>query len=346
MKAVAVTPGDPDSLALIEEAEPEAQDDHLIVEAVAVGICGTDHEIIESGHGSLPRGSSRLVLGHESLGRVVAAPAGSSFEEGDLIVGVVRRPDPVPCDACARDRADMCLNGEYLERGIKGLDGYASERYSLDARYAVKVAETLGLAGVLVEPTSIVAKAWRRILEAATNNLRPIERVLVTGAGPIGLLAALIAAQHDFEVHVLDRVTEGVKPKLVGALGGTYHSDLEECPEVDAVVEGTGAASLIPAVLQRTRPNSVSCLTGVSGHAEETIDVGALNREIVLENDVVLGSVNASHEDFRAAMDCLTRADPEWTSSLITRRVALSDWRAAYDRRGGDVKTVLQFNDV
>ncbi|XVU23001.1 alcohol dehydrogenase catalytic domain-containing protein [Actinoplanes sp. CA-054009] len=93
---------------------------------LALGICGTDREIAAGEYGWAPPGRDRLVLGHESLGRVRAAPAGSGFAPGDLIVGVVRRPDPQPCGACAHGDFDMCRNGRYTERGINKSTGTAA----------------------------------------------------------------------------------------------------------------------------------------------------------------------------------------------------------------------------
>jgi hypothetical protein len=148
----------------------------------------------------------RLVLGHESLGRVMQAPAGSDFSTGDLVVGVVRRPDPVPCGACAHDEWDICRNGRYTERGIKGLDGYGSQRWTVPKKYAVRVDSHLGHAGVLLEPTSVVAKAWEQVDRIGARAWFEPERLLVTGAGPIGLLAAMIGVQRGMDVHVLDRV--------------------------------------------------------------------------------------------------------------------------------------------
>ena len=153
------------------------------------------------------------MLGHESLGRVLEAPAGSGFAAGDLVVGVVRRPDPEPCPACARGEFDFCRNGRYTERGIKELHGYGSERWTVEADYAVKLDPALEPVGMLMEPTTIVAKAWDQIERIGRRAYFAPERVLVTGAGPIGLLAALLGAQRGLEVHVLDRNTDGPKPR-------------------------------------------------------------------------------------------------------------------------------------
>src|SRR5262249_12280006 len=159
-------------------------------------------------------GSQRLVLGHESLGMVEAAPAGTGFARGDLVVGIVRRPDPVPCPACAVGECDMCRNGRYVERGIKERNGYGAEPIRLEPEFAIKVSADLGDLGVLVEPTSIVAKAWDHTERVGKRTRSFAPRVLaVTGAGPVGLLAALLGKQRGLELHVFDRSAEGLKPE-------------------------------------------------------------------------------------------------------------------------------------
>src|SRR5262249_38684670 len=163
--------------------------------------CGTDREIIAGHYGDPPTGANRLILGHESLGRVEEAPRGSDFSPGDLVVGIVRRPDPIPCPACAAGDWDMCHNGRDTERGIKARHGYGADYFRVEPEYAIKLDPRLGWLGVLLEPSSILAKAWDHIerIGARARGWKP-KTLLVTGAGPIGLLAALMGAQRDLEV--------------------------------------------------------------------------------------------------------------------------------------------------
>ena len=330
-------------------AEPERRDGELLVEMVALGVCGTDREIVSGTYGWPPADRDRLVLGHESLGRVREAPVGAELVPGDLVVGIVRRPDPDPCPCCARGEFDMCRNGRYRERGIKEIDGYGAEVVTLEPRYAVKVDAGLGTLGVLTEPTSVVAKAWEQVDRVVAEGCRPLDSVLVTGAGPIGLLAALLAVQRGLRVDVLDRATEGPKPRLAAALGAGYTSGTVRgacaASEPDIVIECTGAPEVVVEAIQSTAPGAVVCLTGVSPRGRTlSVDVGSLNDEIVLENDVVLGSVNANHRHFRSAADALARADHDWLEGLITRRVPLARWAEALDRRPEDIKTVIDFD--
>jgi threonine dehydrogenase-like Zn-dependent dehydrogenase len=346
MRAITVQPGRAGSLAVETVPDVEPGEGELLVQGVALGVCGTDKEIVSGDFGAAPAGRDRLVIGHESLGRVLHAPDGSDFTAGDLVAGIVRRPDPVPCGACAHGEWDMCRNGRYTERGIKELDGYGSERWTIPEQYAVRVASHLGLAGVLMEPTSVVAKAWEQVERIGSRAWFEPERVLVTGAGPIGLLAALLGVQRGLDVHVLDRVTDGPKPDLVRDLGATYHhstvEDVARTARPDIVIEATGVGQLVFGAIEQSATYGVVCLTGVSPTGRELdVDAGALNRALVLENDVVVGSVNANTRHYRAAADALADADHAWLHRLITRRVPLEQAPEAFEAGEEDVKVVI-----
>jgi glucose 1-dehydrogenase len=328
--------------------DPEPGPGDLLVDGIALGVCGTDREIIDGDYGWAPPGSERLILGHESLGRV-ADPGASDFAAGDLVVGVVRRPDPVPCVACAHGEFDFCRNGRYTERGIKEIHGYGSERWTVEADYAVKLDPGLESVGMLMEPTTIVAKAWDQIERIGHRAYFAPERALITGAGPIGLLAALLASQRGLEVHVLDRARGGPKPQLVHDLGATYHySDIAKVAKQvkpDIIVEATGVPEVIFEVMAHNAAFGIVCLTGVSPRGRNiTLDVGGLNRDIVLENDVVFGSVNANLHHYALAADALARTDRVWLEALISRRVPLESFEDAIARRDDDVKVVLDLS--
>jgi threonine dehydrogenase-like Zn-dependent dehydrogenase len=347
VRAITVVPGDPASAELSDLPEPQAGAGDLLVEPLLLGVCGTDREIVEGIHGEAPEGRERLVLGHEVLARVRAAPDGSGVREGDLVAGIVRRPDPEPCACCARGEWDMCRNGRYTERGIKGRDGFGAELVALESDFAVSVDPELAELGVLTEPASILAKAWEQIDRIGGRACSDHQRALVTGAGPIGLLAALMGVQRGLDVHVLDRAEEGLKPELVRDLGADYHTgSVEElCARIepDIIVECTGVAQLVIDAMQHNAPGAVVCLTGVAAERSLSIDVGALNNEMVLENDVVFGSVNANHRHFEQAGEALRKADRGWLERLITRRVPLERWQDALEKEEDDIKTVVEF---
>lgn len=336
-------------MRLDDRPEPAADSTTLLVQALALGICGTDREIVAGNYGWSPPDHDRLVLGHESLGRVIEAPQGSRFARNDLVVGIVRRRDPAPCAACGAGEWDMCLNGQYTELGIKSRDGYGAERFRLEPDYAVKVDPTLGVLGVLLEPATILAKAWDHIehIGHRTRSWSP-RTVLVTGAGPVGLFAALIARQRGHVVHVLDRAEAGPKPELVRELGGVYHVNrLPDGLRPDIALECTGAVTLVADLLQRAAIGGIVCLTGVSHAAPPLpLDLGTLNRDMVLGNIVVFGSVNANKRHYELGAAALARADRGWLAKMINRRVPLDRWQEAFENRRDDIKVIMQFDEA
>jgi threonine dehydrogenase-like Zn-dependent dehydrogenase len=192
----------------------------------------------------------------------------------------------------------------------------------------------------------VVAKAWDEVERVGARAWFAPKTALVTGAGPIGLLAALLGVQRGLEVHVLDRVTDGPKPALVRDLGGTYHhsSVAEVGAQVrpDVVIEATGAGPVVFGALAVTAPYGIVCLTGVSSAGHRlAVDATGLNRDIVLENDVVIGTVNANLRHYGAAADALAKADPDWLGRLITRRVPLERAAEAFTASDTDVKVVI-----
>jgi glucose 1-dehydrogenase len=347
MRALSIAPGKANSVRLDEVPEPAPQEGGVLVQTLAVGVCGTDRELIEGLYGWAPPGEERLILGHESLGRVLEAPPGAGVAAGDLVVAIVRRPDPVPCPNCAAGEWDMCRNGRYTECGIKQRHGFCRERFRVEPGFAVRLEPGLERVGVLLEPASILAKAWEHIEKIGSRALWQPRRALVTGAGPVGLLAALMGVQRGLEVHVLDLVTGGPKPVLVRDLGAHYHSGgvAEVAEQADVVIECTGVGKLVFEVMQHNPPDAIVCLTGISsGGRTLGVDAGELNRSMVLENDVVFGSVNANRRHYESAAQALARADRAWLERLITRRVPLAGWADAIRRQPDDVKVVIDFS--
>jgi glucose 1-dehydrogenase len=349
MKAITVEPRNAGTARLDDVPEPDGREGSVLVESIAVGVCGTDAEIVEGKYGWAAPGKTRLVLGHESLGRVIDPGPTGILREGDLVVGIVRRPDPVPCLHCAVGEWDMCRNGLYTERGIKQIDGFMSERWRIEPEYAVKVDRSLGLHGVLLEPTTVVAKAWEQVDAVGRRAYWEPRTALVTGAGPIGLLAALLGRQRGLEVHVLDRAQSGPKPDLVRALGATYHTGtaLDVGFEPDIVIECTGAGQVIADALTCVVAGGVVCLTGVgSGGRTGRLPTSEVGANMVLRNNVVVGSVNANKRHWYKAADCLARADRSWLTRLISRREPPENFDKAIRREPDDIKVIIEFAEM
>ncbi|MCF8366657.1 MAG: glucose 1-dehydrogenase [Bacteroidales bacterium] len=350
MKAITVEPKKPGTARLMEMPEPDSGDGSILVEAIAVGVCGTDVEIVEGKYGWAPPGLEHLILGHESLGRVIDPGNSKRFQKGDLVVGIVRRPDPIPCPNCAVGEWDMCRNGLYTERGIKEIHGFMSERWRIEPEYAIKIDPSLGILGVLLEPTTVVTKALEQIGMIGRRSFYEPRTVLVTGAGPIGLLAALSLKVFGIEdIHVVDRMESGLKPDLVRELGATYHScnvaDLSFEP--DAIIECTGVGQVIAQSIQKISPNGIVCLTGVGhGGVMNQSSIADIAAAAVLRNNVIVGSVNANKRQWYRAGLTLARADKSWLAKLITRREKPEYFMNALARTPDDIKVIIQFSDI
>src|SRR5580704_11328797 len=336
MRAITVEPKKPGTAKWEEVQEPDARQGSVLVEAIAVGVCGTDVEIVEGKYGWPPPGRTRLILGHESLGRVLETDPTGRLKKGDLVVGIVRRPDPVPCPNCAVGEWDMCRNGQYTERGIKQIDGFMSERWRIEPEYAMKVDSSLGLLGVLLEPTTVVTKAWEQVDTIGRRAFWEPRIVLVTGAGPIGMLAALLGMQRGLEVHVLDRMDSGLKPDLVRALGASYHAGTVASVgfRPDIIIECTGAGPVISDCIQGVANGGIICLTGIGGcdRSIRATTAGEIAAEVVLRNNVVVGSVNANKRHWYMASEALAKADRSWLDRLITRRGRPENFASALQR--------------
>jgi threonine dehydrogenase-like Zn-dependent dehydrogenase len=350
MRAITVEPKKKGTAKWEEVEEADIRQGSILVETIAVGVCGTDVEIVEGKYGWPPPGKTRLILGHESLGRVLEADPFGGLQKGDLVVGIVRRPDPVPCPNCAVGEWDMCRNGQYTERGIKQIDGFMSERWRIESEYAMKVDSSLGLMGVLLEPTTVVTKAWEQVDAISRRAFANPRTVLVTGAGPIGLLAALLGMQRGLDVHVLDRVDSGLKPDLVRTLGASYHAGTVASIgfRPDIIVECTGAGSVISESIQGIANGGVICLTGIGTGDRSTgsPSAGDMAAEMVLRNNVVFGSVNANKRHWYKAGEALAKADHSWLDRLITRRERPENFASALQRKADDIKVVVQFTEA
>jgi glucose 1-dehydrogenase len=347
VKALTVVPWQSGTTRLEDVEEPEPAQGSVLVESIAVGICGTDREIAGGYYGWAPPGRERLVIGHESLGRVIDPGPNESLAAGDTVVGIVRRPDPVPCHNCAAGEWDMCTNGRYTEHGISQLDGFLSERWRIGPEELVKVEPRLGLIGVLLEPTTIVVKAWEHVIHVASRARWNPQTVVVTGDGPIGLLAALIGVQSGLEVHVLGLQRDGLKPELARLLGAHHHcaaiSEAGITP--DLVIETTGSGKVVMEAVHAAAAGGVVCLTGLDGSRDELwVPASELAGQAVLKNLVLVGSVNANRRHYHNAVKVLDHADAAWLEQLMNRRIPIDCWPEALERQPGDVKVVIELN--
>jgi threonine dehydrogenase-like Zn-dependent dehydrogenase len=339
MKAVAVRPGQPDSLHLREVRQPLVEDvpggRGVLVRVLRVGVDGTDREIVEARFGLAPEGEDHLVIGHENLGRVVeVGPAvPDSLRPGTLVVATVRRPGHSIYDRIGLQ--DMTTDEIVFERGISRLHGYLAEFYVEDAEFLVPLPDSLEAVGVLLEPLTTGEKTIRQAVEIQRRlRVWKIERACVLGAGTIGLLSALVLRLRGIEVVVYSRRRPPyLNGELVEALGARYVSTadtqladlaLSDGP-FDLMIEATGSSPLGFAAADVLGRNGVLALVGVSaGDRTAELPTDRINQGFVLGNKVMVGVVNAARADFEAGLDDLLRAEafhPGWLGRLLTTRI-------------------------
>jgi threonine dehydrogenase-like Zn-dependent dehydrogenase len=345
-----MTPGEPGSARTAQVTEPPGAG--IAIRTLEVGVCGTDREIAAGEFGSAPAGEDHLVLGHELVG--VVERGGAGFAYGDLVTATVRRS----CERCAACRAgypDACATGDYRERGITALHGFASDLVVERPEHVVAVPPALGRLGVLAEPASICARGIRHALAIGERQPWEPSRALVLGTGAIGMLATYMLVLAGHEVWTAARSEPGSeKGRLVEASGARYVSTAEtplavvreETGGFDVVIEAAGNAEVMLDAVRALRRNGVACLLGLDAHSRPVaVDSTLLGVDVVIENRVVFGSVNAHRTDWQAAVRSLEAMHARWPDALaamVGRRVSPDRFEDAFGFRG--VKATLQFS--
>jgi threonine dehydrogenase-like Zn-dependent dehydrogenase len=366
MKAIALEPGTTNVyLADVEEPQITA-DDEVKIKVWEVGICGTDREEAGGGRADPPENNDKLIIGHEMFGQVVeVGSAVKAVKVGDYGVFTVRRGCG-RCDACNNNRSDMCYTGDYTERGIKGADGFQCEYVVDKEQYLIRVPEQIKDYGVLTEPMSVAAKAIDEALNIQHARLKGIistenwlegKRVLVAGIGAIGLLAAFALRLKGAQVIGMDIVPEeSLRPQLLQAIGGQYINgneiDVTDIDDVygesDFIFESAGIAKLQINLIDALGINGVYVTTGIpSGERPELIMAAQIIQQMVLKNQVVLGSVNASPEHYSMAVDYLMAAVEKWPEQMkqvITEKVPYKDFeKVLHQHSDEEIKVVVDW---
>lgn len=344
-------PGRAGSGAVRDVVEPRISDGEVLVDVVRVGLCGTDADIERGEYGRAPEGADVLVLGHESFGRV--ARDSGSLKAGTPVVASVRRPDG--CPNCQSGEPDMCLWGSYRERGINGIHGFCAERFAERHEYLFVVPEAIADVAVLLEPLTISEKGWRHVV-AAQRRMTVWEprTAIVAGGGPVGILAAVKLRLQGLDVTVVERHVRPEKQALLARIGAGYAATdvtplatvAERSKRIDVVFEATGNSGVAFECMRLVGANGAVLLTSVTG-AKRTLDVPAdvINQNLVLDNVLVLGIVNAKSDDFRTGIADLSEAERRWPGfleALITRRVPLEDAARVLAHDPSQIKTVVE----
>jgi glucose 1-dehydrogenase len=339
MKAIAVRPGTPNSVHLADLAKPSLSDipegRGVLVRVLRVGVDGTDREINAAEYGAAPDGYSFLVVGHEGFGQVEAiGPAVSGLRPGDFVVATVRRPGSSLYDRIGLQ--DMTTDDQYFERGINLRHGYLTEYYVEDEQFVVKVPGGLREVGVLLEPMTVAQKGIAQAYEIQRRLKvwRP-RTAAVMGSGTLGLLATLVLRLRGIEVTTFGRtprpylnadLVEAVGARYVNTADHTIAETARSSGSYDLIFEGTGSSAVVFESALALAKNGVLVLTSITG-AGRSFDVPAdrINLEFVLGNKVMVGSVNASRENFESGVRDMAQAEaeyPGWLGRLLTHKVS------------------------
>ncbi|WP_426749752.1 glucose 1-dehydrogenase [Myxococcus sp. Y35] len=354
MRGLAVFP-EAREVRLVEQPEPlPVTGTQVLLRILEVGICGTDREIGAFTYGTPPPGSDHLILGHEALAEVAeTGPDVTLVRPGDLVVPTVRRPCPhARCRACRAERQDFCVTGDFRERGIKEAHGFLQEWTVEDEAYLVVVPRELSDVAVLIEPLTVAAKAAEQA-QAVQERLpweRTRIRALVLGAGPVGILGAMsmVVKRYDTFVYSLESAASE-RAALIRALGASYicgqDVSLRDLEPFDVIYEAVGISSVAFAAFTALDSNGLFIFTGIPGHgAANPINTDALMRDIVLKNQLILGTVNASRSAYELAISELEQAMflfPQSVRALITRRSTLEESPRLVTEHGG-IKQVVK----
>ncbi|MDD8018087.1 MAG: glucose 1-dehydrogenase [Bacteroidota bacterium] len=366
MKAIAIIP-ESKTVRTIDIPEPSiVETDEIKIKVLRVGICGTDREEVAGGRALAPKGRNELIIGHEMLGQVVeVGKEVRRIKPGDFTVLTVRRGCGT-CLPCIMNRSDMCTTGNFTERGIWKQDGYEAEYVVDKEQYAVHIPAELEPIGVLTEPMSIVEKAIDEAVRIQTIRLPDApatphwlfgRRCLVAGLGPVGLLGALALRLRGAEVYGLDIVDENSsRPKWLSSIGGHYidgrkipadHVD-EAIGFMDLILEAAGITRLDFDLFDSLATNGIYILTGIpDGDRLIQVSGARLMRTLVLKNQIMVGSVNASRDHFQMAVNDLAVANAKWGNlvrELITHRYFYTDFMKVFSAHSSDeIKAVIEW---
>lgn len=356
MKAITIKPRVKDSIEMRAAPDPIRKDGEVKVKVLRVGLCGTDADIYAGDYGEAPPGDDFLILGHENFGVVEETNGDQGLTRGDYVVSTVRRPCG-KCLNCQRGEMDFCSSGDYTERGIKGRHGFMAEYYTESPQYLIRIPPALRDVAVLLEPTSIVEKGIDHIYLIQRRMIWQPKRALVLGAGPVGLLAAGVLRVRGLETFVAGREpSTDLRAQVAQSLQASYLSvdglAITDLPKktgpLDIVIEATGVSSVVFGAMQILAPNGILCLLSVTGgHAVRSEPTDRINQDLVLENNVVFGSVNANPRHFRKGVEdfeSLEKSYPGTLQKLITSRLPWQDYGKWFGQKRAGIKTTLEIS--
>ncbi len=356
MKAAAVIPGKKGSLRLLDVERPVPGDNEVLVKVLEAGIDGTDIDIYEGKYGDAPPGSEYLVFGHEAVG--IVESKGSQVKclsEGDVVVSTVRRPCPECCYACMSHEPDMCLTGDYRERGIKEASGYMAEYYTERVSYVARIPPAIKDVAVMLEPLSVAEKGIGEVIKMQERMWWEPKKALVLGTGTLGLLSTLILRDMGLDVcAIATRTKKSMKARIVEQCGGRYVNTKEEPLETlpgkygpfDVIIEATGVSSLAMEASRLVNRDGIVCLFGVyTRDRKEEVNIDRFNLGLVFDNKAIFGSVSSNRRHFERGIGRIVSIEGKWPGILkrfFTRRVTLDNIAEGLKHDPNDIKVIVE----
>lgn len=355
MKAAIVKPGQKDSAQVADVPVPEPGPGEVRVKVTAVGMDGTDIDINDGLYGEAPPGEGSLIIGHEAVGMVEkAGPDVTGISEGELVVPTVRRGCADECPGCRYLEPDMCLTGNFRERGILGIHGFMAEYFTEKPDYLLKVPPELREIGVWVEPLSVCEKAVDQIFKIQERLRWSPNTALVLGAGNIGLLSTLLLRSLDIETHTVDiEPEESLKAGLVRKVGANYIDARDvHIPDMpnkignpDFIIEATGHSASAFDAMGILRNNGILCVLSVTGGTvSREVCTDCIVNTLVMGNRVVFGSVSSNRGHYQKAIDRMLEIEGRWPgifNQMITKRLSLEDFKIGLKKTREDIKPVV-----
>ncbi len=357
MRAISIRVGAPGA-SLVQVPEPRRRGGEVLLRTLYTGICGTDRGLVRNQlpFARPPPGSESLIIGHEALARVEDVDSGAKIRKGTLVVPMVRRPGK--CLNCLIGRQDNCSDGDFVEAGIRGLDGFMRDYFTDDPTYLVRVEdESLGMLAVLTEPLKNIVKAYevydlvsRRALTNCRDGSRSCLTVTIAGAGPIGMLFAMIFVSNGMDVKMFSRHDpEGFLSETASKIGAEYflrEDRSKPIPQSDVFVDTTGNPGVVVDGVRALRPNGVAILFGTDPSGSEPVS-GQDIIDVVEKNVTIIGTVDGAKEHYIKALSYLSswkNSYPGVLESMITAVVPPEEAiPILMEKPAGEIKSVIRW---
>jgi L-iditol 2-dehydrogenase len=316
------------NVALVERPEPVVRPGHVVLEVVGAGICGTDLHIWDDEFPSEPP----VTMGHE-VSAVVREPGEGvdGWAAGDRVVSETYFSTCGECRYCAGGRPNLCSRRRSI--GSRE-DGAFAPLLLVPARALHRIPDGLdGHAAALTEPLACVCNC---LLDP--DVVRAGDSALVVGPGPVGLLAAQVAAACGATVHVRGTARDEARLAAARALGFETSLAGESLElEPDVAVECSGSAAGTAFALETTARRGRLVQIGLAGRPVE------LPFDQICYRELTVTSGNASTpRSWRRALE-LVEAGRVALEPLVTEVVPLAEWERAFaaTRAGTGIKYVL-----